>query len=335
MKIFYQTFGTGKKEIFKLPQQIFQEEEDPDRYLRSPQCRKDDAGEPHRPGLDWGCRRPGKRDPHETRRARKKEDIIISGANGNTITIDIVDTPGVTTRIDYHEFLEFGMEKEESITRAREATEGVAEAMHWLREDIDGVVYMLDSTLDPFLQVNIMMIGIIEARNLPVIIVANKIDLPDAAPGRNPQRLPPAPGRRDLGPQGAERGNPVRDHARILRVSGMPHKCTKCGREYKDGSTEILKGCASCGGKKFLYIKEAEINRDVLEEKSIDEIAEETHEEVLEVVEPKAKKEVEMYDRVETIRIVSPGSYEINLEKMAQTDERIVSVGKRGVISSI
>ena len=110
----------------------------------------------------------------------------------------------------------------------------------------------------------------------------------------------------------------------------MPHKCTKCGREYKDGSTEILKGCASCGGKKFLYIKEAEINKDVLEEKSIDEIADETHEEVLEIVGPKVKKEVEMYDRVETIRIVSPGSYEINLEKMAQTDERIVSVGKEG-----
>ena len=110
----------------------------------------------------------------------------------------------------------------------------------------------------------------------------------------------------------------------------MPHKCTKCGREYKDGSTEILKGCASCGGKKFLYIREAEINKDVLEEKSIDEIADETHEEILEIVEPKKKKEVEMYDRVETIRIVSPGSYEINLEKMAKTDERIVSVGKEG-----
>jgi predicted nucleic acid-binding Zn-ribbon protein len=46
----------------------------------------------------------------------------------------------------------------------------------------------------------------------------------------------------------------------------MPHKCTKCGREYKDGSTEILKGCESCGNKKFLYVKEAELNRDVLEE---------------------------------------------------------------------
>jgi predicted nucleic acid-binding Zn-ribbon protein len=112
----------------------------------------------------------------------------------------------------------------------------------------------------------------------------------------------------------------------------MPHKCTKCGREYKDGSTEILRGCASCGGKKFLYVKEAEINKDVLEEKSIEEIADESHEEVLEIVEQPTtrKKEVEMYDRVETIRIVSPGSYELNLEKMAKTDERIVSVGKEG-----
>ncbi|MDD1687718.1 Zn-ribbon domain-containing protein [Methanoregula sp.] len=109
----------------------------------------------------------------------------------------------------------------------------------------------------------------------------------------------------------------------------MPHKCTKCGREYKDGSTEILKGCESCGGKKFLYVKEAEINKDVLEEKTIDEIAEESQQEVLELGGP-AKKQVEMYDRVETIRIVAPGSYELNLEKMAQTDERIVSVGKEG-----
>ncbi|WAC04785.1 MAG: Zn-ribbon domain-containing protein [Methanoregula sp.] len=110
----------------------------------------------------------------------------------------------------------------------------------------------------------------------------------------------------------------------------MPHKCTKCGREYRDGSTEILKGCASCGGKKFLYVKEADLNKDVLEEKSIEEITDETHQEVLEVrAEP--KKDVEMYDRVETIRIVGPGSYELNIEKMAKDDERIISVGKDGV----
>lgn len=131
--------------------------------------------------------------PHETRRARRKEGIIITGNKGGSITIDIVDTPGVTTKIDYKEFLEYGLEKEEAIKRAREATEGVAEAMHWLREDIDGVIYMLDSTLDPFLQVNIMMVGIIESRNLPVIIVANKIDLPDAAPSRIKSAFPQHP----------------------------------------------------------------------------------------------------------------------------------------------
>jgi predicted nucleic acid-binding Zn-ribbon protein len=110
----------------------------------------------------------------------------------------------------------------------------------------------------------------------------------------------------------------------------MPHKCTKCGREYKAGSTEILKGCASCGGKKFLYVKENEIHKDVLDEKSIDEIADESREDILEIIEPGKKEEVEMYDRVETIRIVSPGSYELNLEKMAQSDQRIVSVGNEG-----
>jgi predicted nucleic acid-binding Zn-ribbon protein len=113
-------------------------------------------------------------------------------------------------------------------------------------------------------------------------------------------------------------------------VKGMPHKCTKCGREYKAGSTEILKGCASCGGKKFLYVKDTEINKDVLEEKSISEIADESHEDILEIIEPKKKEQVEMYDRVETIRIVSPGTYELNLEKMALSDQRIVSVGKEG-----
>jgi predicted nucleic acid-binding Zn-ribbon protein len=110
----------------------------------------------------------------------------------------------------------------------------------------------------------------------------------------------------------------------------MPHKCTKCGREYRDGSTEILKGCESCGGKKFLYVKDSELHKDVLEEKSVEEIAQETQEQVLEV-KTVQKKEVEMYDRVETIRIVGPGSYELNIEKMAKGDERIISVGKEGV----
>ena len=118
--------------------------------------------------------------PHETRRARRKENVEIE-RNGKTVNIDIVDTPGVTTKVDYKEFLEHDMEKDDAVRRSREATEGVAEAMHWLREDVDGVIYVLDSTEDPFTQVNTMLIGIIESQDLPVLILANKIDLEDSS----------------------------------------------------------------------------------------------------------------------------------------------------------
>jgi small GTP-binding protein len=118
--------------------------------------------------------------PHETRRARRKEDIEIE-RNGRTVSIDVVDTPGVTTKVDYTEFLEHDLEEDDAVRRSREATEGVAEAMHWLREDVDGVIYVLDSADDPFTQVNTMLIGIIESQDLPVLILANKIDLEDSS----------------------------------------------------------------------------------------------------------------------------------------------------------
>ena len=117
--------------------------------------------------------------PHETRRARRKEDVEIE-RDGRTVTIDIVDTPGVTTKVDYEEFLDHDMDEEDAIRRSREATEGVAEAMHWLREDVDGVIYVLDSTKDPISQVNTMLIGIIESRDLPALIFANKTDLEES-----------------------------------------------------------------------------------------------------------------------------------------------------------
>ena len=107
----------------------------------------------------------------------------------------------------------------------------------------------------------------------------------------------------------------------------MPHKCTKCGREFQDGSTEILKGCPSCGSKKFLYVREAHRHRDVLEEKTITEIAKETKEEVLEVVET-PETPADPRGRVESIRILAPGSYELNLKKLAETGEMVVGVGK-------
>jgi hypothetical protein len=140
--------------------------------------------------------------PHETRRARRKENVEIE-RNGRTVTIDIVDTPGVTTKVDYTEFLDHDMEKDDAVRRSREATEGVAEAMHWLREDVDGVIYVLDSTKDPISQVNTMLIGIIESQDLPVLIFANKVDLAES----NVQRIVSAYPQHEVVPLSALEGD--------------------------------------------------------------------------------------------------------------------------------
>ena len=35
----------------------------------------------------------------------------------------------------------------------------------------------------------------------------------------------------------------------------MPHQCVRCSKIYEDASAEILKGCNSCGGRFFFFVK--------------------------------------------------------------------------------
>lgn len=112
----------------------------------------------------------------------------------------------------------------------------------------------------------------------------------------------------------------------------MPHKCMKCGREFRDGSVEILKGCPSCGGKKFVYVSERVRNADVLEEKSVTTIARETKQQVLEVKpeEHPTENASDILARVESVRIMGRGKYELNLEQMAGSQDVIIGMGTDG-----
>lgn len=78
----------------------------------------------------------------------------------------------------------------------------------------------------------------------------------------------------------------------------MPHKCTRCGKVYEDGDMSILKGC-ECGNNKFEYI-------------------------------PREKRVREEEERIEIVRIVSPGCYEINLENAFKKDGLIIALGEEG-----
>lgn len=130
--------------------------------------------------------------PHETRRAKWKKNVKVENG-GSSLFMDIVDTPGISTKVDYKEFMNtFGLTKEESKRRAKEATEGVIESIKWL-EDIDGVLLVMDSTKDPFTQVNVTILGNLEARKLPVLVAANKIDAEESSPATLKSAFPQHP----------------------------------------------------------------------------------------------------------------------------------------------
>ena len=130
--------------------------------------------------------------PHETRIAKWKKDVKIENGN-SSLFMDIVDTPGISTKVDYKEFMNiYGLNKDEAKQRAKEATEGVIESIRWL-EGIDGVLLVMDSTQDPFTQVNITILGNLEARNLPVLIAANKIDMEESSPATLKSAFPQHP----------------------------------------------------------------------------------------------------------------------------------------------
>ena len=113
---------------------------------------------------------------HETREIVIKEQVNIKNKKGKELTFSLVDTPGIATRIDYEDFLKRGMKKTVAKKRAKEATKGVIDSIKWL-DSMDSVVVVLDSTKDPYSQVNITIIGNLQARDIPVLIAANKVDL--------------------------------------------------------------------------------------------------------------------------------------------------------------
>lgn len=126
---------------------------------------------------DWTGEEIGKVSniPHETRHVQFKEEVEIKYKE-KTLKFKLVDTPGIATKIDYEDFMKMKIKKKDAQKRAKEATQGVIEAIKWL-EDVDAVVVVVDSTENPYSQVNITIIGNLISRKIPVLIVANKIDL--------------------------------------------------------------------------------------------------------------------------------------------------------------
>ncbi|MDY6965065.1 MAG: Zn-ribbon domain-containing protein [Halobacteriota archaeon] len=96
----------------------------------------------------------------------------------------------------------------------------------------------------------------------------------------------------------------------------MPHKCTKCGKIFKDGDKQILSGCPECGWNKFLYLKE--------------EAAKNICKDIEALLQEEKKPDTPILDRLESVRILGPGSYELNIKALLERDEIVVALKEDG-----
>ena len=104
----------------------------------------------------------------------------------------------------------------------------------------------------------------------------------------------------------------------------MPHQCVHCGEMYPAGSKEILEGCKDCGGHFFFYIRDEQFKKT--KENPI-ELLQEDKEKIEKDIREMANIEDEMVPvilDIESVRVISPGKYEIDVVNLFGKDRPII-----------
>ena len=101
----------------------------------------------------------------------------------------------------------------------------------------------------------------------------------------------------------------------------MPHQCLGCDKLYDNTSNAILKGCPECGRKAFLYIKSIPQNAEEIEltKESKDMILKE-----LEEVVDLDKSDQPIILKLENVRIISPGKYELDINQLMKKEKPVI-----------
>ncbi|MBS3147633.1 hypothetical protein J4219_01990 [Candidatus Woesearchaeota archaeon] len=104
----------------------------------------------------------------------------------------------------------------------------------------------------------------------------------------------------------------------------MPHQCVRCSKLYDDGSKEILSGC-TCGARLFFFIKKEKLEKaknTVLPELKPEQ-RQQIEEDVTELIGNNADDAPVILD-FESVRVVKPGTYELDLVKLFQEDTPLI-----------
>ncbi len=104
------------------------------------------------------------------------------------------------------------------------------------------------------------------------------------------------------------------------------HQCVHCGKFYQDGSKELLEGCSSCKSRFFFYVRDDVYEKRKQEEKfeipleKKDKI--EIEKDIRDIIGVEEEKPVIL--DLESIRIIKPGKFEIDISKLMRNKNQII-----------
>ena|SRR3990172_4805293 len=104
----------------------------------------------------------------------------------------------------------------------------------------------------------------------------------------------------------------------------MPYKCVHCSSVYDNEAKEILTGCSVCKRKFFFYVKEQKLKE--IESKKEEEIElnpkekRQMEKDVRELIGAK-DEEAPVFLDFESIKIVKPGKYLLDVQKLFAQDK--------------
>ena len=106
----------------------------------------------------------------------------------------------------------------------------------------------------------------------------------------------------------------------------MPHQCVRCNAFYDEKAQEVLKGC-SCGGRMFFFIKKEKLEK--MKEMTANLTTaekEQIEEDVREIVGQTEDNEEPVVLDLETVRIMEPGKYELDIVQLFKNEPLIYKV---------
>jgi len=108
----------------------------------------------------------------------------------------------------------------------------------------------------------------------------------------------------------------------------MPHQCVRCGTLFDDGSKELLKGC-NCGARLFFYIKKEKLKE--IQAKTVKlttEEKEQIEKDVFDLVGSEIDKDQPIVLDLESVRVVKPGKYELDLVNLFKKEPLVIRLGE-------